>query len=373
MMKTIVISAVSLRKGGTLTILRNCLSFLSESALSKEYRIIALVHKKELANFPNIQYVEMPDIIKGWGRRLWCEYVTMFQLSKAFDPVYLWLSLHDTTPRVKAERQAAYCQTSFPFYKWHWRDFLFDYKIPLFSIFTRLVYRINVHKNIYLIVQQEYLRQGLSKMLGVEKKHFIVAPPELKRYDLSPSVKHKNIYYTFLFVSTPDCHKNFETLCEAARLLENEIGQNSFRVLLTIDGTENKYSRWILKKWGKVNSIRFEGLMDQNKLFNCYASVDCLVFPSKVETWGLPISEFMSTGKPMLLADLPYAYGAAAGSKKTAFFSPEDASQLKIMMKRLVEKDESDLQNVRLKEIDNPKAFSWKELFHYLLCEKPSY
>ena len=372
MMKTIVISAVSLRKGGTLTILRNCLSFLSESALSKEYRIIALVHKKELANFPNIQYVEMPDIIKGWGRRLWCEYVTMFQLSKAFDPVYLWLSLHDTTPRVKAERQAVYCQTSFPFYKWHWRDFLFDYKIPLFSIFTRLVYRINVHKNIYLIVQQEYLRQGLSKMLGVEKKHFIVAPPELKRYDLSPSVKHKNIYYTFLFVSTPDCHKNFETVCEAARLLESEMGQNRFRLLLTIDGTENKYSRWLFRKWGKVKSICFEGLMNRNKLFDCYTSVDCLVFPSKVETWGLPISEFMCTGKPMLLADLPYAHGAAAGSKKTAFFTPEDACQLKKMMKRLIEGDESDLQNIKRKKIDAPKAFSWEELFHYLIYEKPS-
>ena len=48
-------------------------------------------------------------------------------------PVYLWLSLHDATPRVVAERRVVYCQTSFPFYKWSWRDFLFDYKIVLFA------------------------------------------------------------------------------------------------------------------------------------------------------------------------------------------------------------------------------------------------
>ena len=130
--KTIVVSAVSLRKGGTLTILRDCLCYLSTLAVDGHYRIIALVHKRELADYPGIRYIEMPDIIKGWSRRLWCEYVTMNRISVRIAPVYLWLSLHDTTPRVRAERQVVYCQTSFPFYKWNWRDFRFDYKIVLF-------------------------------------------------------------------------------------------------------------------------------------------------------------------------------------------------------------------------------------------------
>ena len=43
--KTIVVSAVSLRKGGTLTILRDCLCYLSTLAVDGHYRIIALVHK----------------------------------------------------------------------------------------------------------------------------------------------------------------------------------------------------------------------------------------------------------------------------------------------------------------------------------------
>ena len=47
--KTIVVSAVSLRKGGTLTILRDCLCYLSTLAVDGHYRIIALVHKRELA------------------------------------------------------------------------------------------------------------------------------------------------------------------------------------------------------------------------------------------------------------------------------------------------------------------------------------
>ena len=56
-MKTIVISAVNLRKGGTLTILRNCLEYLSTLAQTGEYRIVALVHRKELALYPVIVYI----------------------------------------------------------------------------------------------------------------------------------------------------------------------------------------------------------------------------------------------------------------------------------------------------------------------------
>ena len=81
-MKQIVISAVNLRKGGTLTILRQCLAFLSEWAPAHGYRVTALVHKQELADYPNIQYIELPWAIDGWGKRLWCEYVTMGKISR---------------------------------------------------------------------------------------------------------------------------------------------------------------------------------------------------------------------------------------------------------------------------------------------------
>ena len=142
-MRTIVVSAVNIRKGGTLTILRNCLEYLSDLAQKGDYRIVALVHRKELAEYSGIEYIEMPDTIKSWSRRLWCEYVTMYRISKSLAPVYLWFSLHDTTPRVIAEKQAVYCQTSFPFLHWRLKDLAFDYKIVLFALFTRFAYRIN--------------------------------------------------------------------------------------------------------------------------------------------------------------------------------------------------------------------------------------
>lgn len=362
--KTIVVSAVNLRKGGTLTILRDCLQYLS--SLTKEYRVVALVHKRELCDYEGIEYMEMPQIIQSWGKRLWCEYVTMYRISKELSPVYLWLSLHDTSPRVKAERQAVYCQTSFPFYQWSWRDFRFDYKIPLFACFTRFAYRFNVHRNRYLIVQQEWLRRGLSNMLGVDRDKFIVAPPQRKMTQVVPDTIHKE-FFTFFYASTPDCHKNFETLCEAARLLEEELGTRVFKVVLTVKGNENRYASWLYQRFGKFESIEFAGFMSKSRLFGYYETADCLVFPSKVETWGLPITEFMETGKPMLLADLPYAHETAAGSKRTAFFPATDAMALKNEMKRILWGDYSQMKEIPSKQLESPSADSWKALFEILL------
>ena len=408
-MRTIVVSAVNIRKGGTLTILRQCLEYLSSLAAERDWRVVALVHDRTLCDYPGIEYIEMPDTVRGWGKRLRAEYVDMLEVSRQLAPVDLWFSLHDTTPRVEARRQAVYCQTSFPFMRMKWNDLRFDPKIALFTLFTRIAYRINVHRNYRLVVQAEWLRCGLSRLLGVSRDRFIVFPPA--RPDLAalsaaiscpsadnaqPVNEHKSVNdnnpatenkfgaenkletenklgtenkpTTFLFAATPDCHKNFETLCEAARLLEERIGKDRFRVVFTIDGTENKYSQWLRRRWGDVASLRFRGLMPQSELFALYAATDCLVFPSRVETWGLPISEFAALDKPMLLADLPYAHETSAGSRRVAFFDSTSPAQLADRMEQVITGDLQNFNSVPSPTLPSPNAHSWSELFDQLMA-----
>lgn len=362
----IVVSAVGLRQGGTLTILRDCLQHLSAMAANGEVRVVALVHARRLADFPGIEYIEMPSIIKSWARRLWCEYVTMHRLSSRLPEADLWLSLHDTTPRVHARRQAVYCQTSFPFYRRKLRDFYFNYKIALFSLLTRFAYQVNVHHNRYLIVQQPWMREGLSRLLRVDRSKFIVAPPQRSAIEVTPEPVDAPCF-TFLYPSAPDCHKNVEALCEAARLLEQEVGTGRFKVVLTLSGRENRYTRWLHRRWGGVESVDFAGYMSRERLYGYYRAAQCLVFPSKVETWGLPISEFGDTGKPMLLADLPYAHGTAAGYPAVAFFNPARPAELKKLMQRALEGDFRAFTPQPARTVDGLTAYSWKELFETLL------
>ena len=92
-MKKIVISAVNLKVGGTLTILRDCLRHLSGLAATGEYQVIALVYDRKVADYPHVEYIELKWPKKNWFNRLWCEYVAMRKISVRLAPVYLWLSL----------------------------------------------------------------------------------------------------------------------------------------------------------------------------------------------------------------------------------------------------------------------------------------
>ncbi len=365
--KHVVVSAVNLRKGGTLTVLQDCLQYLSGRT---DLSVTALVHDRSLCGYPNIEYIEIPWSTKGWLHRLWCEYVTMNRISKTLPETDLWLSLHDTTPRVRAKSQAVYCHTSFPFLKVHARDWRMDPKIPLFATFTKYAYRTGIQRNQYLIVQQEWFREGLSGLTGFPSERIIVAPPkfrpvvdEILRLDQDERVP------MFFYPSSPDCHKNFETLCKAAQLLENQLGEGKFKVVLTVKGDENRYAFWLKKNWGHIHAIDFRGYLSRKEMSHCYGRADCLVFPSRVETWGLPISEFKPTGKPMLLADLPYSHESAAGAPEVAFFPAEDYRRLATMMLEWIQSKPSSFAQVPVMHHKEPTADSWEELFKLLLHE----
>lgn len=365
--KTIVVSAVNINIGGTLTILRDCLAYLSSVAKMQDLRVIAIVYDKNLAYYPDIEYIEIRWAKKTWVNRLWCEYVFMRNISRQLAPVYLWLSLHDTTPSVMAQRRAVYCHNSFPFYKWKVKDLFLDYKIVLFALFSKYIYRPNIHRNSFVIVQQDWFKREFVRMFHLDSNKIIVASPaKLQQLKYSDDQLDNNSIYKFFFPSSPGIHKNYELLCQAAKNIERK-GIGNFEVILTIDGKKNKYDKIIVKKHKGVRSLKFVGFLSQKEMFAYYARVNCLVFPSKMESWGLPISEFSATGKPMLLSDLPYAHSAAANSKKTAFFNPEQVDELQKQMECLLRGEENFLKFVPEEKDEGYHTRNWDELFAVIM------
>lgn len=364
--KTIVISAVNLNVGGTLTILRDCLGYLSALAGEGNYRIVALVYKQELADYPNIEYIETQWPKKWWVNRLWFEYVSARKISKQLSPVCLWLSLHDTTPDVVAERRAVYCHNPFPFYRWKWQECFFTPKIVLFALFSRFIYQKNIHQNNSIIVQQQWIREAFVEMFSLEATKIMVALPNASSTGKRQDLVNQEEGYNFIYAASANSHKNFECLAEAARILSMR-GLPQFQVRITVNGHENAYAQWLYKHWGSVPNLNFAGFMDRQTLFNLYARSHCLVFPSKVETWGLPITEFGAFDKPMLLADLPYAHETAAGYSHVAFFDTDNPLELARLMESLILGDYTSLKEVGQKYIAPPTANSWKEMFDTLL------
>lgn len=360
--KVIVISAISLRTGGPLTILHDCLEYLSKSGIADDYRVVALVHNKNLAYFPNIEYIEFP---KGtqWLRKLYYEYFKFNKISKQLKP-YLWLSLHDTSPIVNAEHQAVYMHNPSIVNKIKRSDFKYDKTYIIFSLLYKYVYRINIHKNDYCITQQYWMKDCISKMYGIDRSKIIVARPNKNDNSNCKEIDFRRCK-VFLFPAFPRPFKNFEVICEAAKILYEQ-NIRDLKIILTIDGSESKYSKDIVQKYQNIPILSFCGILDKFKMKEAYANADCLIFPSRLETWGLPISEFMEYGKPMIVADKPYAHETAEEGY-VAFFNESSPQELALLISETMKGDFTKFSIVETQAIQPPFASSFKELFNILL------
>lgn len=367
-MTKIIISAVNLVDGGPLTILDSCLKALSHLFESNnEIEVIAIVNDKQKCLYPNIQYIELKWPKNNWLNRVYCEYFYFYGLSKKLKPD-IWFSLHDMSPNVVAPKKIVYCHNPMPFYHTNLGCIRYNYKEYLFSKFYTYLYKINMRKNTYVIVQQNWIRDAFVKLFSLSREKVIVAIPERdKKNILVQNSSSLNKECLFFFPAFPRTFKNFEIICEACKLLKEEKVLN-YKVILTLAGNENAYAQYIYEKYHFIENIDFCGLLSRERVEEIYSNTTCLIFPSKLETWGLPISEFANYGKPILAADLPYAYETAAGAKKVCFFNPNNPRELADKMKLMIQGREECFESVPYLDIPSPYVFSWEMLFDKLLA-----
>jgi glycosyltransferase involved in cell wall biosynthesis len=360
----IALSAVNLVNLGPLAVVKEAVASLAEN-YSDRYEIVALVHRRALFDTPNVTYLEFPKIKGSWVRRLWFEYHQLKQISSELQPK-LWLSMHDMTANVVAPRQAVYCHNPSPFYRFRSSEALFDWKFGMFTLLYRFLYRINIHSNQFVIVQQDWIRNEFQRLYGV--KNVIVAQPRFPRACPIVNIpRMESTPYRFFFPAFPRTFKNPELLLSAARILENS-GFHDFELWLTFDASVNKFGASLLRKFGELRTVRWLGVIPRNRVFELYGEADCLLFPSKLETWGLPITEFKSTGKPMMVADLPYAHETVGTYSQVAFFNTEEPEQLAALMKRAAS-GEAPFASASREDIAQPFSRNWSELWKLLLTD----
>ena len=368
--KTIIISAINFSEGGPLTIYKECLKYLEENFL-EEYRIIALVHDRNLFSEyeSKIEFIEFKDSKKSYLKRMYYEYFYFKKLSEKLKP-YLWLSLHDMTPNVRADKRVVYCHNGIIFYNVKKEDIISEFKMFMFSKFYKYVYRINIRKNDFVVVQQDWIRKRFKEFFKI--KNVIVAHPNVVIDDLDLEKTRENnmkiIKNSFLYPAFPRIFKNFEVICEAVKILE-EKNITDFTVYLTVDGSENSYSKKLFEKYKDLKNIKFLGLLKRKEFMKYYESSENIIFPSKLETWGLPISEAKIFGKNILLADLEYAHETLGNYENVMFFEPDDAKKLAEKMEILINGENIKFDGNLEKSIENPFCRNWKELFDILLAD----
>lgn len=364
MPKRLVVSAVNLVEGGTLTVLRDCLNTAAR-ILPPEWEIIALVHDRRLFTIDRVRFIELPEAKRSWLCRMRHEFWKFGALSRELRPD-VWLSLHDISPRVKVPRQVVYCHNPSPFYRPRLREALWEPKFFLFTLFYRYLYRINIHANDLVVVQQDWIRDAFQRMYGVRR--VVVAHPVTDQPSIGSEVPVSVRPAVFLYPALPRVFKNFEVLCEAAQILHQRVGEG-FEVRLTITGKESRYAAYLKRRFGDTPAIRFIGRQSKEQMAEQYQEASAVVFPSRLETWGLPISEAKSWGKPLLVADLPYAHETVGAYDQVSFFDPLVPDQLADLMAAHL-RGELRPPPHQQRAIAQPFAANWEDLLRLVVDER---
>jgi glycosyltransferase involved in cell wall biosynthesis len=300
--RCLVVSAVNFTEGGPLTVLQDFLQAAGET-LSEDWDIVAFVHDHRLV-------------------RIWFEWHELHAYSINLHPD-LWVSLHDMSPNVGSVRQVVYCHNPAPFFRMRIRDAFLDPSLLLFRLGYKWLYRFNIKRNYAVIVQQSWLRTEFQKWCGVNARVLVAHPSNAQPVSALPVRSRPDNYACFLYPVLPRAFKNIELLCRAARRLEENVEWRS-QILLTMDGTESRYARWLFKRYGDLDTVRFIGRQSREAMLHLYTETDCLLFPSRLETWGLPISEAKQRDLPMFIADLPYARESVGTYDKVDFIDIDD-------------------------------------------------
>ena len=365
MKKIIIISAINIKDGGGLSILSGLLEYANES-LFKEYKIVALINNNNIfeQKYFNIEFLEFGKFSKYTFIRLFIEFFYFRYLSNKYKPL-LWLSLNDVTPSVNAKIRAVYRHNALMFYDMSIADVFLQKKLFIQKMVYRWIYSSNMSSNDYVIVQQSWIRRAFVEKFHLPKEKIIVAYPSICSYKSTKSGEMaKSKTFTFFYPCLPRVFKNIELIISATKFISRAYPEREFQVILTINGRENNYSKKIAKSLNGIKNISLAGGLTRSEVNLQYKKSDCLIFPSHLETWGLPLSEAKEFGLPILSANLPYAHETINDYDRVLFFNVNDYRDLsdKMMLAMDMKFKKSTFPHPK-----DPFSTSWPALFKILL------
>lgn len=171
-----------------------------------------------------------------------------------------------------------------------------------------------------------------------------------------PSKKRSKKY--ILFVSTLFPYKNAALLVRAYGMLGEDL-QSKYKLRIVgkdPDGGQISKLRALSKELELGDHVEITGLIPFDSIRREYADAVIFVYPSSVETFGLPILEAMAMEVPVIASDamsLPEVAGDAA-----LIFKDGDVADLKSKMQELLE-DKGLYQDMIEKGKHRARSFSW--------------
>lgn len=329
----ILVYDVAADSGGAATVLQ---SFYEEFRQDTENEYLFVLSVYELPETEHIRVLNFPWVKKSPLHRLYFDHFAAHRLVKKYriDRV---LSLQNIELPHAGVPQIVYEHNALPFSEYRfqpWEAFR-----PWYSqqILGRMMKK-SIRRAEKVLVQTNWMKAEIVRQCRIPESKVEVKFPSVEMLETEgwrlPEEKP-----VFFYPANASAYKNHRTFLKACQRLK-EKGYENYEVIWTVTGEENEGIR-TLRKEAEENRlpIRFEGPMPRRRLFDIYAS-SILVFPSYIETIGLPLLEARSAGAWILASDCLYARDMVGDYDRAAFFETFDSEKLSGMMEKWLKRIE---------------------------------
>ena len=339
----IIVNATALDQSGALSILRQFVENIPRD--ERKWLVFVSPIVSVSADNPNVRIEPIEGVKPMHQRLVWDTFgIPKWLKRNRIIPVAA-VSLQNTGFQVGRRVPAyIYYHQPIPFFPFRWNPFkreerTFWFYKKIYPFFVRLFLK----KETTIFVQLDFIKKGFEKCFKHSPKRVKVYCPSVSE----PKVKSEDKVMEsdslkLLYPAMPHFYKNHRIIDKALKLTDRDS-----EVLFTFDESVQRF------RDGRIRPI---GMQPYNRLCELYRSCDALLFPSYIETFGLPLLEAAMTGMPIIAADLPYAREVLAGYDGVRFVEYDKPE-------RWAEAIDCLEKGKRYKPINIAARPGWKELF----------
>lgn len=332
-MKKILIYDVAAEKFGAERILE---IFVSLYPIDQYQTHIMLGRSGYRAPDDKTRVIKLPWVKKSWLHRLYCDlvYAPEYIRKHHIDEI---ISLQNMAVPFCRVKQTVYVQNCIPFS---------EYRVglatdPFVWFYKNVIGRWTVYSLKYashIIVQTEWMKKLVKIKTGTDADRISV-----KRVMIPDYQRRKRRTYrkktVFFYPAAAYQYKNHQMILEAL-INWRHLNQENFEraaVIFTISENENRYARHLSKIVRQYHlPVKFSGRQNQDRMAELYAA-SVLLFPSHMETVGLPLLEAQQSGCRIIAADYEYARESIGSYDKAVFFDPSDTRALAAILDKEAE------------------------------------
>jgi glycosyltransferase involved in cell wall biosynthesis len=226
----------------------------------------------------------------------------------------------------------------------------------------RIILGIGIRRAAHVIAVSETVKKDVTKTFGVKSPQITVTyegvdshlKGQLKNNKTSP-ISGK----FFLYVGNVYPHKNIEMLLEAYMLYRGMVKHPARLVFVGPSDYFYKRLETLLPSLGLPDEIQVLHGVDDHQLSILLHQAIALMFPSKMEGFGLPALEALSLGCPVICSDIPVFREILKGH---AFFADADSpSDFAQKMKSVSQKTHNRVL-YRTKLVPFLSLYTWRQM-----------